>query len=147
MKSRSPLWANHRPGIQCPSNAGWSVHHSSQWPPCRLWAFILDFPVVFHSQKRGRGKVREKKSTSIHKNLPWHENPDMLFLFSCLYKFKRTSRCLPPLASPAAPLIGQRTPSHSEGSAHIKPDTNLFRNMPPCIPAVFKSTPHKNHWS
>lgn len=44
------------------------------------WIFQL-----FFIHKKQRGKVR--KNTSIHKNLPWHESPDMFF-YSCLDKLK-----------------------------------------------------------
>ncbi len=84
MKARLPTRANQNPGSRAPSNRGRSLRRRSQSSPGRLRAFILDFPVVFHSQK-ARGKVRKK--TSIHKNLPWHETPDMFFFF-CPDKLK-----------------------------------------------------------
>lgn len=52
----------------------------------QLPAFILAFPVVFHSQKeRERGRERGEKG-SIHKNLPWHENSQHVFLFLTLFR-------------------------------------------------------------
>lgn len=48
------------------------------------------FQLFFIHKKRDRGKVRkggEKKTTSIHKNLPWHESPDMFF-FLCPLELK-----------------------------------------------------------
>lgn len=52
-------------------------------PPAanQLPGFILAFPVVFHSQKERGGK-----QGSIHKNLPWHENSQHVFLFLTLFR-------------------------------------------------------------
>lgn len=58
MKSRFSLWANQKPSSRDPSNRGRSLRQNSQSSAGRLRAFILDFPVVFHSQKE-RGKVRK----------------------------------------------------------------------------------------
>lgn len=64
MKSRFLLWANRNPGGRAPSNRRRGLRFSSQSAPDRLRAFILDFPVVFHSQKKTqRGKVRGKKNS------------------------------------------------------------------------------------
>lgn len=83
----SPVRANQKPRILDPSNQGRSLRSSSQSAP---GAFIQDFPVVFHSQKEREGKLEKK--TSIHKNLPWHDSPDMFFFFRlCLLHFTSLS--------------------------------------------------------
>lgn len=89
----SPTRTNQKPGSRGPSNHRRGLQRSSQSAPDRLQAFILDFPVVFHSQKE-RGKVR-KKNPSIHKKTcPGTKSPDMFLFFPPRWT-QRTSLCLP----------------------------------------------------
>lgn len=97
----SPTPTNQKSGSQGPSNHGRGLQRSSQLAADRLQAFILDFPVVFHSQKE-RGKVRKKKILPFIKKPALAQNvltcfcffhPDELqelhfvYLVSCLYLF------------------------------------------------------------
>ena len=74
---------------RAPSNRGRSFEpqRANQLPleGAGLWGFFFFsywiFQLFFIHKKRERGKVWKKKKTSIHKNLPWHDSPDMLFFF------------------------------------------------------------------
>lgn len=151
----SPTRANQKPGSRGPSNRGRGLRRSSQSYPGRLRAFILDFPVVFHSQKRERGKVRKKKK------LPFIKKPALARkVLTCLSFFppgrtQRTSLCLPhimslpPLLMKSSDKAGKQkqVAPASAGSLYIstKTDAIHLKNMHSCILEVLKSAPHENH--